>query len=260
MISHMHYTLLGVSVAVVLFLGMLVLLELGRRVGQRRLAADTEAAGVGVIDGAVFALLGLLLAFTFSGAAARFETRRSLVVEEANAIGTAYLRLDLLPPDAQPPLREKFRRYVETRLEAYRAMPDVWAARAELAKAAALQGEIWSQAVAATSSERYQPTRVVVLPAINAMIDITTTRTVAAQAHPPMVIFSMLVLVAMVSSLLAGNAVAAKKSRPWLHMLGFAAATALAVFVILDLEFPRIGLIRLDAFDKVLVDVMESMK
>jgi hypothetical protein len=101
---------------------------------------------------------------------------------------------------------------------------------------------------------------VVVLPAINAMIDIMTTRTMAAQAHPPMVIFAMLVLVAMVSSLLAGNAIAAKKSRPWLHMVGFAAATALAVFVILDLEFPRIGLIRLDAFDKVLVDVRESMK
>ena len=58
------------------------------------------AEGVGVIDGAVFALPGLLLAFTFSGAAARFDTRRHLIVEEANAIGTAYLRLDLLPPDA----------------------------------------------------------------------------------------------------------------------------------------------------------------
>jgi hypothetical protein len=107
MISPMHYTVLGVALAVGIFLGMLVLLELGRRLGQRRLAADTEGAGVGVIDGAVLALLGLLLAFTFSGAAARFETRRSLVVEEANAIGTTYLRLDLLPSEAQPPLRER---------------------------------------------------------------------------------------------------------------------------------------------------------
>ncbi len=54
----------------------------------------------------MFALLGLLVAFTFSGAASRFEDRRHLISEEANAIGTAYLRLDLLPSDAQPPLRD----------------------------------------------------------------------------------------------------------------------------------------------------------
>ena len=102
MTSPVHSTLFSVYVAAGLFIGMLCLLEVGRRVGQRRREADTEGAraGVGVIDGAVFALLGLLLAFTFSGAAARFDTRRHLIVEEANAIGTAYLRLDLLPPDA----------------------------------------------------------------------------------------------------------------------------------------------------------------
>ena len=159
----MHYTLLGVSLVVGLFITMLALLELGRRMGRRR-AADTEGARTGVVDSAVFALLSLLLAFTFSGAAARFDARRHLVVEEANAIGTAYLRLDLLPADAQPALREMFRRYVETRLEAYRKLPDVPATRAELVKAAKLQGEIWSQAVAATRGDRFQPARVVVLP------------------------------------------------------------------------------------------------
>ena len=75
-----------------------------------------------------------------------------------------------------------------------------------------------------------------------------------------MVIFAMLVIVALVSSLLAGNAMAGGKSRSWLHMVGFAAATALAVFVILDLEFPRLGLIRLEAFDQVLGDVLRGMK
>ena len=262
MISQMPYALFGVSLAVGLFISMLALLELGRRMGQRLRAADTEGAraGLGLVDGAVFALLSLLVAFAFSGAAARFDTRRHLVVEEANAIGTAYLRLDLLPPDAQPALREKFRQYVETRLEAYRKLPDVSAARAELAKAAKLQGEIWSQAVAATRGEGFQPARVVVLPALNAMIDITTTRTVAAQTHAPTLIFAMLVIMALVSSLLAGDAMAGGKSRSWLHMVGFAAATALAVFVILDLEFPRAGLIRLEAFDQVLVDVRDSMR
>jgi hypothetical protein len=102
-----------------LFIGMLVFTEAGRRLGLRRLARGSEAApaGFGVVEGAIFALMGLLIAFTFSGAASRFDTRRHLVVEEANAIGTAYLRLDLLPASTQTALRESFRQYVEARLE-----------------------------------------------------------------------------------------------------------------------------------------------
>src|SRR5262245_1505985 len=104
-----------------LFLGMLLFLEIGRRVGIRRRKEDAEAGGegVGALDGAVFALLGLLIAFSFSGASSRFDTRRELIVEETNDIGTAYLRLDLLPTHLQPALRESFRRYLDARLEVY---------------------------------------------------------------------------------------------------------------------------------------------
>ena len=107
----MDHGILVLLFAVGLFLGMLILLDVGRRIGAQRLAEDREGAeaGVGAVDGAVFALLGLLIAFTFSGAATRFDTRRQLIVEETNDIGTAYLRLDLLAPEAQPGLREKFR-------------------------------------------------------------------------------------------------------------------------------------------------------
>jgi hypothetical protein len=101
----------GVLFTGILFLGMLLLLETGRRIGQRRLAHDSESArqGLGAVDGAVFALLGLLIAFSFSGAAGRFDNRRQLVMAEANNIGTAYLWIDLLPAGAQPALRELFR-------------------------------------------------------------------------------------------------------------------------------------------------------
>src|SRR5437867_6093475 len=72
-----------------LFFGMLLFLEIGRRIGIRRMKEDggTAGEGVGAVDGAVFALLGLLIAFTFSGASARFDTRRQLIVEETNDIG-----------------------------------------------------------------------------------------------------------------------------------------------------------------------------
>ena len=258
--AHGIYALL---LAVGLFLGMLMLTEVGRRIGMRRLAQDPEGAeaGVGVVDGAVFALLGLLMAFTFSGAASRFDGRRQLIVEETNNIGTAYLRLDLLPMDAQPKLREKFRQYVDARLEMYRKLPNIAAAQAELEKANNLQGEIWRQAVAASIAQGAAPAApMLLLNALNAMIDITTTRTMALQMHPPTIIFVMLFALALASSLLVGYGMAASKQRNWLHTLGLAFAMAAAVYVILDIEYPRTGFIRIDAFDRTLAELRAGMK
>nr|MCU0808671.1 DUF4239 domain-containing protein [Candidatus Contendobacter sp.] len=204
-------------------------------------------------------------AFTFSGAASRFDARRDLIVQETNAIGTAWLRLDLLPADAQPAIRENFRRYVDSRLEVYRKLPDIKAARVELAKATALQGEIWTRAVAAGRLEGAPPAAtMLLLPALNEMIDITTTRTMATHMHPPIAIYAMLVGLALASALLAGllagYGMAGGRSRNWLHMIGFATVMAVAVYVIIDLEFPRLGLIRVDAFDQALVELRASMK
>jgi len=258
--DHGTYVLLY---AIGLFFGMVIFLDVGRRIGARRLAEDPEGAeaGVGTVEGAVFALLGLLIAFTFSGAASRFDTRRQLIVEETNDIGTAYLRLDLLPVDAQPGLRDNFRKYVDARLETYRKLPDLVAAREELAKGNRLQVEIWRQSVAASKAPGASAAApMLLLPALNAMIDITTTRTMAGQIHPPVVIFAMLFGVALVSSLLVGYGMAGSKSRNWLHMLGLSFVIAIAVFVILDLEYPRLGFIRVDSFDQALVDLRESMK
>jgi hypothetical protein len=259
----MEHGILALSLSVGLFLGMLVMAEVGRRIGIRRLADDPEGAeaGVGVVDGAVFALLGLLMAFTFSGAATRFDARRQLIVEETNNIGTAYLRLDLLPLDAQPKLREKFRQYIDARLELYRKLPDIAAATEEHVKANKLQGEIWRLAVAASAAQGASPAApMLLLNALNAMIDITTTRTKAMQMHPPTVIFAMLFALALVSSLLVGYGMAASKQRNWLHTLGLAFTMAAAVFVILDIEYPRVGFIRVDAFDRTLADLREGMK
>ena len=155
----MSYTAFASLVTLALFVGMVLLLEGCRRIGVRRMANDPKGAqaGTGAVDGAVFALRGLLIAFTFSGAAVRFDQRRSLIVQETNDIGTAYLRLDLLPPSAQPALRDLFRRYLDSRLEVYRRLPDIEAARAELARSNELQGEIWSRAVAASRMNEAPP-------------------------------------------------------------------------------------------------------
>src|SRR4029453_12730529 len=99
-----------------------------------------------------------------------------------------------------------------------------------------------------------------VLPALNAMIDITTTRTMAAQTHPPIIVYAMLVVMMLASSLLAGRPMAAGKRRSRIHRGGFALTMAFPLYVIVDLEFPRLGLIRVDAYDQLLVDVRGSMR
>jgi len=258
----MHYLLFVAVCTLSLFLGMLLLLEAGRRLGLRRRGhdADSAAAGGRVVEGAVFGLLGLLVAFTFSGAAARVDIRRQLIVEETNAIGTAYLRLDLLPPAAQPALRERFRQYVEARLAAYRQLPDIAAAQAEESRAMQIQGDIWRQAVAACQEAGSPHATMLLLPALNAMINLTTTRTLATRMHPPTIIFGMLFGLALASALLAGYSMADNQAGRWIYMLAFAAVIVGVVYVILDLEFPRLGWNRFQDFDQALADVRKNMQ
>ena len=243
-------------------LGMLLLLEAGRRIGIWQRGKNPEAADKesGAVDAAIFGLMGLLIAFTFSGAASRFDERRHLIVQEANAIGTFYLRLDLLPAESQGTLREKMRQYVDARLAFYRKLSDQDEAKTEMERSTTLQLAIWSEAVAGSRRAGLPSVMTLVLSAANDMIDITTTRSMALKMHPPPIIFGMLGVLVLVSSLLAGYGMAGSRRRNWLHMLIFAAMMSIAIYVILDLEYPRFGLIRVDATDQVLVDLRQSMK
>lgn len=248
--------------SVLLFVGMLILLETGRRLGVRRRPRESEGerSNLGTVEGAVFALFGLLMAFTFSGAASRFNEKRMLIAEEANTIGTAYLRLHLVP-EAEPKLQQLFRRYVESRLETYRRMPNMKAASLEMANSKAIQEEIWAESVMATRVPTSHPAAAwLLLPALNSMIDITTTRSMMLQVHPPRIIYALLFALGLICSLLAGYRMASGHYRSWLHILGFTVITVTIVYVILDVEYPRAGLIRLQSADQVLVDVRESMK
>jgi hypothetical protein len=245
------------AVASGVLLGIPLMMRLGRRLGQGQ--GKGESAGGAAMSGAIFALVGLLIAFTFSGAAARYDERRMLVVDEANAIGTAWLRLDLLPAEAQPRLRDLFRRYLDLRISVYAQLPDVGRAFAELHKADALQREIWQAAVAAIVPARNLPAETQLLPALNEMIDLTTTRTVIAQIHPPPIIYWLLGLLLMLSGLLIGYEQARKPSIARVHVLVYSVVMAVAVFVTLNLEYPRLGFIGMDAADQVLVGLRESM-
>jgi hypothetical protein len=248
-----------------LYLFLLVVLfaciEIGRWLGDRRIkrTGDATAGGTAAIDGALFGLLGLPLAFTFSGAASRFDARRDLMVAEANAVGTAKLRLDIAPESAQPALRSAFARYVESRVavDASFKTPDLYPSR--LKESAKIQRELWKLAVAAGRQPDAQPaTNTQLLPALNEMIDITSTRALATQMHPPLVLYAMLFVLAASGALLAGHGLSGTPRRNWLHPLLFAVIMAAALYVIVDMEFPRFGFIRVDSFERAVLDLTDA--
>ncbi|MCF1710884.1 hypothetical protein L0V05_18910 [Tabrizicola sp. J26] len=257
----MSYAFMDLGLSAALFLLMLAMLLLGASMGRRRREkVGTEVSGAGAVDGAVYALLGLLVAFTFSGAASRFDERRSLIVEEANDIGTAYLRLDLLPADAQPGLRDLMRRYTESRLKVYQTLPDLEASYEELALSQQLQSQIWTRALEASRRPGQDTAAtMLLLPALNAMFDITTTRTMASLKHPPKAIFGMLFAICLLGAMLAGFNMGLGGRVSLLHAVTFPAVMSIAVNLILDMEHPRLGLITVDSFDQVIADTLANM-
>jgi cytochrome c oxidase subunit IV len=104
-----------------------------------------------------------------------------------------------------------------------------------------------------------QQATMLLLPSLNETFDIASTRAMILQIHPPKIIFALLFVLAIASALLAGFDMTGRGRPSWLHIIGFAATMALALYVILDLEYPRIGLIRVDDFDRNLVELRASM-
>jgi hypothetical protein len=245
----------------VLFLALIGLQLLGYRFGARRRARGWVGFGEGTsaIETSLFALLGLLIAFSISGGVSRLDARRHLIVEEANAIGTAYLRLDLMPAATQAGLRSRFRDYVDARIAYYDHWLQAGQSKADHDRAGELQRRIWTEASAAAMSIPDTRPAMIALPAINAMIDVTTTRDAAQWMHVPIALFALLILLALACGFFAGLGMS-KNPRPnKIHIIAFAATLALTGHVIANIEFPRVGLTALRLFDTFLVEVRQQM-
>jgi len=257
----MNHTLVATIASLSLFAGVFLFSYFSYRIGKIRRHLVESSESTGAIIGAIFALLGLLIAFTFSGAYTRLDARRQLVVQEANAIGTAYLRLDLLSKEAQGPLRDDFKKYTLSRAAFFDKLIDRNAAIAELAKTTTLQQDMWARAVAASSGPENNSARMLLIPALNEMFDIVTTRTNAVQTHPPALIFISLSIIALACASMTGyRAGISGDSPPRYITLAFAMVIAFIVYLILDIEYPRYGFIRLDEVNKLIVDQLQSMK
>lgn len=233
----------------------------GRTYARKLVTQDPEAlrAGVGTVSAGVFGLLSLLLAFTFAGAERRFDERRSLILEETNTIGTAYRRIDLLPPDAQPRLRAAFIHYIDERLATYRSLPNIDAARAHKRESERLQDAIWSAALAASALPSDSATKMLTVNVLNPMLDITTTRHGAAETHPPFAVYILLGALTTFCFFLLGFDIAPVKAFSRAHVVGFAVIVLLTLWVVLNFETPRLGFIQVEPMDHFLYDLRATM-
>jgi hypothetical protein len=257
--------MLNTLIALSMFLSVFILLSisvvLGRRHGLKEIARHphNKLEVVGVAEGAVFALLGLLIAFTFSGAYDRFEGRKVQTIEEANAIETAYLRLGLLPAASQPELQSSFREYMHSRLTIYKDLPYLRKAKKEWEHTQEIKTKLWNQALIASQSTKSDAASEVLLPAINAMFDMANSRYEGTKIHSPGIIFFLLIGIASLSSFLAGFGTAKHEMKKSVYILIYVLITSFTIYIILDMEFPRMGFIRVDAFDKVLEETSTNL-
>jgi uncharacterized membrane protein YeiB len=254
-------TLIFLVFLVVIFTSSIGFQLLGHHAGRRWRAHGQGGyvESTSSIQASLFALLGLLIAFSISGGETRLQARRDLIVQEANAIETAFLRLDLLPESAQPVLREEFRRYTEARIAYFSQIVHLDEARGIHERAGEIQRQIWTDAVAAAQETPDTRAALLTLPAINAMIDVTTSRDATLRTHVPAAMFALLIALAFACAFLAGVEMSKQPGPSTFHMLAFAGTLALTCYVIANVEFPRLGFGHLGPIDALLAQVRQRM-
>lgn len=199
---------------------------------------------IGAVQGAVLGLVGLLLAFSFSISLARFETRRELVLEEANAIGTTWLRTDALPEPARAEAKLLLREYVAARVGYYAAGEALGDLDAQIRMSEALQDRLWplvhEQAVAAPTSLPLS----LLVTSLNELIDLHASRVVAHDARVPDAILVLQISLAVVgvASIAFGFGLFRGPHRAGTLLVSVMMAGIL--LIILDLDQPRRGFIR----------------
>lgn len=247
-------------VAITLFILLITVYILGYRLRTKTLKKTTEhtVEDLGAINGTLLGLLALLLAFTFGMSNSRYDTRRQLVIEEANNIGTAILRTDIYPDSVRNLLRANLKQYVEARIAFYQAGMDVEKTVAEYKRAGDIGNKIWSIAAAYAREDDITTRTSELIPALNAMIDITTTRRAAGEATIPDSIMYFLFTLCLCSSFLLGYD--RKNKFDWIVVIGFALMLSATVFTIIDLDRPRSGLIDMDSPNQKIIELREMFK
>jgi hypothetical protein len=248
------YTAPFVLLLAVVVASLLAALEVGYRLGRIDPVAEQQASTIAT---PILAIVGLLLAFSFSMAADRAALRRVAAVQEANSIGTFWLRTSLLPEPTRSGMRSRVRRYVDLHFEHRRA--GIQRARIDAleAEAGRLQGELWALL---TEDARRDPEAArlrLVTPALNSMIDDSASALAARENRLPDAVLVYLYALLVIAGVCVGYRPRGEKRSPILWAMFTLVVTGVFV-ILLDLDRPRRGLIQADP--RPYVRLRESMR
>lgn len=233
----------------------LLSIELGRRLAdyRRQHSAEEKESPVGGMVGATLGLLAFMLAFTFSLAASRFEARRQILLQEANAVGTTYLRAGMLSEPMRTDARNLLREYVDVRTEAVQPGKLEQA----MAKSEELHQRLWAVATTAAEKEKNVITSLFI-QALNQVIDLHATRVMAGvRSRVPGIIWIVLYLLLILALVMLGYQSGLAKSRRSIAVLALVIGFSSVLYLIADLDRPGQGL--LQTSQEAMTDLRRSM-
>jgi len=194
----------------------------------------------------MLALLALILGFTFSLSLQRFNDRAAAVVDEANAIGTTYLRTHLLPESVRTDAKRLTREYMDFRLKAGSVPLNEADARSlVIAKSDAIIGELWDLTAKAAREDGGPVTSGLFITSLNETIDAFGSRVAIVKRHVPELVLLLLFTTFILTGVVIGYANGAEDHRPSIAAYVLALLISLLVFIIIDLDRPRRGLIQI---------------
>jgi len=223
-----------------------VALEFGFRIGRRRQATadDSDKTHANALHGAMLGLLALLLGFTFAMAVSRYENRKTLMVDQANAIGTAVLRGSLLPQPHADRTQKLFRDYIDSRFHYNASVRGSAGIDEAETRAAAIEKELWGiSRIVLTEDPRSQPGSLYT-QALNEVFDIREKRRFALDDRVPWMVTIMLILVSIAALGLVAYSSGLTGRRRVLGNITFATLIAVVLVIILDIDSPRVGFVK----------------
>lgn len=242
--NEIMYDLNTFAICLCLLATMLVTIEFGYRAGNRRATKRGSHTHNSAIQNSVLGILALLLAFTFSLSLQRFDNRSRAVVDEANAIGTTWLRAGLLTPALREPARDLLAEYVDLRVDASSTNLALTEQRGPLlAQAEAMRQQLWAIGIAAVSADDRPTTTGLYLQALNDMIDAWGVREAALNQHVPEVVLFLLFGTFAIAAWLLGYGPGVEGHRPPFASFLMTALIVVLVFIVMDLDRPRRGFI-----------------
>jgi hypothetical protein len=243
MIHSLLFDLDALYIIIILFFSMLIAVWIGYKIGLKKTKTDNKNAE---ISSSLLGLLALILGFTFAMAGSRYDNRKNNLIDEANCIGTALLRSDIYPDSLKNEFKKDFKDYIKSRKEYYLLESNEKKLIASLRQSATISDRLWSRAVFYAKDKDYFIQSTMMLPALNAMFDSASKSNMVLNSKVPETIVYLLLAFSVIISFFIGYNSGLEKKINTKFITGFCFLICIVIFITLDLDRPRRGLIKLD--------------